>query len=584
MFLKRRDTIACLLILAAALAWTAGQKIMNQIPGAEDQAAVATTFAATRRTEGTAFGFTEDVTEGLSEDFTEYCSEDFSEINIEDLSDISYEDSYGELSAALSEVSAENLSETATDMFSEDFSGAATDIFSEDFSETATVMFSTEFFSGESLPEEAPALALPPDLWGFLLRALAVAAAFVSIFLLFRKSPSSGPDGAGLLLILADASFQNSGYMTRRMAVILYFVAVLLLLYALRELWGWLLSRCSLSWCALCRLIIKSRQPSLSLGLLFGWNLISILLLIGLLTRYPLTAALLSLAGLLLAALTGIGCLYKYGADLQHFQKQLELFQKGLPVTVKEHSFIQAETQLSAVSAQHEEAIRTAVTSERFKVELISNVSHDLRTPLTSILGYGELLEKEKLSPTGEEQLKRLNQKAGYMLELVESLFELTKVSSGAAECKKEEIDLIRLLEQTIGLFDDQLTAAGLSIRRQYETPSLLITTDGSRLHQVFANLLGNAIKYALPGTRIYLEVKCRETECAVRMVNTASYEMDFQPEEILQRFARGDKARSTQGSGLGLAIAQTYTESVGGQFQVVIDGDQFHAVVKLPL
>lgn len=572
MFLKRRDTIACLLILAAALAWTAGQKIMNQIPGAEDQAAVATTFAATRRTEGTAFDFTENVTEGLSEDFTEYCSEDFSEIYIEELSDISYEDSYGELSAALSEVSAENLSETATDMLS------------EDFSETATDMFSTEFFSGESLPEEAPALALPPDLWGFLLRALAVAAAFVSIFLLFRKSPSAGPDGAGLLLILADASFQNSGYMTRRMAVILYFVAVLLLLYALRELWGWLLSRCSLSWCALCRLIIKSRQPSLSLGLLFGWNLISIMLLIGLLTRYPLTAALLSLAGLLLAALTGIGCLYKYGADLQHFQKQLELFQKGLPVTVKEHSFIQAETRLSAVSAQHEEAIRTAVTSERFKVELISNVSHDLRTPLTSILGYGELLEKEKLSPTGEEQLKRLNQKAGYMLELVESLFELTKVSSGAAECKKEEIDLIRLLEQTIGLFDDQLTAAGLGVRRQYETPSFLITTDGSRLHQVFANLLGNAIKYALPGTRIYLEVKCRETECAVRMVNTASYEMDFQPEEILQRFARGDKARSTQGSGLGLAIAQTYTESVGGQFQVVIDGDQFHAVVKLPL
>lgn len=572
MFLKRRDTIACLLILAAALAWTAGQKIMNQIPGAEDQAAVATTFAATRRTEGTAFGFTEDVTEGLSEDFTEYCSEDFSEIYIEELSDISYEDSYGELSAALSEVSAENLSETATDMLS------------EDFSETATDMFSTEFFSGENLPEEAPALALPPDIWGFLLRALAVAAAFVSVFLLFRKSPSAGPDGAGLLLILADASFQNSGYMTRRMAVILYFLAVLLLLYALRELWGWLLSRCSLSWCALCRLIIKNRRPSLSLGLLFGWNLISILLLIGLLTRYPLTAALLSLAGLLLAALTGIGCLYKYGADLQHFQKQLELFQKGLPVTVKEHSFIQAETRLSAVSAQHEEAIRTAVTSERFKVELISNVSHDLRTPLTSILGYGELLEKEKLSPTGEEQLKRLNQKAGYMLELVESLFELTKVSSGAAECKKEEIDLIRLLEQTIGLFDDQLTAAGLGVRRQYETPSLLITTDGSRLHQVFANLLGNAIKYALPGTRIYLEVKCRETECAVRMVNTASYEMDFQPEEILQRFARGDKARSTQGSGLGLAIARTYTESVGGQFQVVIDGDQFHAVVKLPL
>ena len=102
-------------------------------------------------------------------------------------------------------------------------------------------------------------------------------------------------------------------------------------------------------------------------------------------------------------------------------------------------------------------------------------------------------------------------------------------------------------------------------------------------MHQVFANLLGNAIKYALTGTRIYLEVQ--ETECSylIRMMNTASYEMDFKPDEIMQRFARGDKARSTKGSGLGLAIAQTYTESVGGKFYVAVDGDQFSAIVELP-
>lgn len=524
MSLKRRDLIAYLLILASALAWTAGQKILNRIPGVEDDAAVTTTFSTTRR------------------------GEDFSEV------------SYERLSTAFSEDSTEDFSEAAADIFS-------TEIFSE---------------SEEHILEES--LAPPPALWGFLLRAFGIAAAFVSVFLLFQKAPFTGPDGAGVLLTLAGVLRLNGASAGGRLAVALYFLTILLLLYVLRELWGWLWHRCPISWCALCRFMINSRRTWLSFLLLFIWNLAAFLLLFDLIRQYPFTGAPLILAGLLIMILSGMGCLYKYAADLRHFQKQLEQFQNGLPVTVKEHSLIHAERQLSAVQSRHEEAIQTAVTSERFKVELISNVSHDLRTPLTSILGYGELLEKENLSPTGEEQLRRLNQKAGYMLDLVESLFELTKVSSGAAECKKEEIDLIRLLEQTIGLFDDQLTAAGLGVRRQYKTPSLPVTTDGSRLHQVFANLLGNAIKYALSGTRIYLEVKQTETECSVRMVNTASYEMDFQPEEILQRFARGDKARSTQGSGLGLAIAQIYTESVGGQFQVVIDGDQFHAIVRLPL
>jgi len=238
---------------------------------------------------------------------------------------------------------------------------------------------------------------------------------------------------------------------------------------------------------------------------------------------------------------------------------------------------------IGSMQASHEEALRTAITSERFKVELIANVSHDLRTPLTSILGYGELLRQETLSPTGQEQLRALNQKAGYMKDLVESLFELTKVQSGVIEPQKASLDLIRLLEQTLGLFDDELNQASLTVRRHYEITSLPVMSDGALLHQVFANLLGNAIKYALPGTRVHLEVREQETACTIRLTNTSSYEMNFQPEEILQRFARGDKARTTKGSGIGLAIAKTYTEAVGGQFQITIDYDQFSAIVTLP-
>lgn len=238
---------------------------------------------------------------------------------------------------------------------------------------------------------------------------------------------------------------------------------------------------------------------------------------------------------------------------------------------------------LLAQQQEKQNAIAQAVADERFKVELISNVSHDLRTPLTAILGYGELLEKENLSPEGAEQLQKLNRKSRYMRDLVDSLFELTKVSSGTVEAKIDRIDLIRLLEQTIGLAEDALQDAGLVVKRKYCENAISLATDGARMHQVFMNLLENAMKYALKGSRIYLNVLDAEESYEISLVNTASYEMDFTPEEIVERFARGDKARSTQGSGIGLAIASTYTESVGGSFRVEIDGDQFRAIVRLP-
>ena len=169
------------------------------------------------------------------------------------------------------------------------------------------------------------------------------------------------------------------------------------------------------------------------------------------------------------------------------------------------------------------------------------------------------------------------------MSGLVDSIFELTKVSSGVVEAKKEKIDLISVLEQTVGLLQDELDKAGLPVKREYEIENCPLISDGYLLHQVFTNLLGNAVKYALSGTRIYITVKMDGDSIVVCMMNTASYEMDFSPEEILQRFTRGDKARTGQGSGLGLAIAKTYTEAVGGHFHVEVSGDQFRAVVTVP-
>ena len=426
-------------------------------------------------------------------------------------------------------------------------------------------------------------------LLGSILSFASVVSAGMAIFVLFQKNPICGPDGLSMLVALFTTTYHILLSMEFRadikaLALIFKIVCAFAVLFGIRELFGWLRARFSVSWCLVHRIVKRCTAPQISLLVFVGWIIAS---LIGF--TYFLNAnngqryIIICISCFLLSVIFGICCLWKYGTDLNHFKKQLDNYQKGDPIAVGDGAFSATESQLLDVQAQHEEAVRTAVTSERFKVELISNVSHDLRTPLTSILGYSELLQKETLTPDGQEQLHFLHQKACYMNELVESLFELTKVSSGVVESKKEQIDLVRLLEQTVGLFDDQLVKAGLTVRRSYETDSVSVVTDGARMHQVFANLLGNAIKYALAGTRIYLEVKEKEHSYFIRMVNTASYEMDFKADEIIQRFARGDKARSTKGSGLGLAIAQTYTESVGGSFRVVVDGDQFSAIVELP-
>ena len=458
--------------------------------------------------------------------------------------------------------------------------------------ELSTYTLSPTTETQEALPEEETPVQTGGKFWGVALCFLGLACAASGIVLLRQKKPVLGPDGVGLVIGAAWGAlyaWRKGGFDSFLVISNLSAVPLLLIdfsfLFLLRELWGWIWAKFSLSWCLSWRLARRRKWPQLSLLIHTGWIVASAA---GMGCAWVLWKGVHVDSAPLFWCFAVNGtlallCLWRYGADLGHFQKQLENYQKGQPISVGKGAFSGTEAQLVDIQTQHKEAIQKAVTSERFKVELIANVSHDLRTPLTSILGYGELLEKETLSPEGREQLKRLNRKAGYMSELVESLFQLTKVSSGVEESSQAEIDLVRLLEQTIGLFDDQLGKAGLTVRRNYAAGAIPVVTDGARMHQVFANLLGNAIKYALPGTRIFLEVKETDSGYRVRMMNTASYEMDFRPEEIVQRFARGDKARSTKGSGLGLAIAQTYTESVGGTFRVAVDGDQFSAIVELP-
>lgn len=435
---------------------------------------------------------------------------------------------------------------------------------------------------------------------GFGLLAAGTVLAVVFLFVMIQKRPYLGPEAeifllfSGILLLWqyldSPVFFIGSVWILLPGAVRAAFLWVLfsVILISARSVWSWVCARFAPEWSAGHRLgmLVSDSSGHQSRYLVFQliWIIFSLLgcLFLAVSAQQHLSW-LLPGSGFLSAAVLSLYCFKKRTQDMEHLAEQIRRLHQGSSINVCGGAWKAEEEMLIDLNRQRDEAVRTAVTSERFKVDLISNVSHDLRTPLIAILGYGELLQKEHLSADGTIQLAELNRKAGYMRDLVDSLFELTKVSSGVLECKKETIDLLRLLEQTIGLFDDALKEKNLSVRRHYPSDSLPILTDGARMHQVFANLIGNAIKYTLPGTRIHLEVKKTSSGCTVRMVNISSYEMDFDSTEILQRFVRGDKARTSHGSGLGLAIAQTYTESVGGTFEVKIDGEQFAAIVTLP-
>ncbi len=413
---------------------------------------------------------------------------------------------------------------------------------------------------------------------------LGVLLGITGVFVLLQKKPIIGPDGmcalyflgswgyGFLISVLGDAPMASG-----RWVVVFFF------LLSLRILWGWCLGGFSSEWCLLRRLGKKASGEGNVLLLYLAWTILGLVALGAYGFTYAYAHHWIFYGAGTVTIFFGLFFLWKYAMELQHFKSQLENFRRELPVEVKEGTFSQTESQLVQISKAHQEALWTAVKAERFKVDLIANVSHDLRTPLTSILGYSELLEQEELSPKGKTHLTRLREKSVYMNELVESLFELTKVESGALEPNWEQIDLVRLLEQTIGFIEDSIQSSDSRIRRRYAVEELQILSDGSMLHRVFLNLLGNALKYALEGTRIYLDLKEERDSAHIRLVNTANYEMDFSEEEILQRFARGDKARTTQGSGLGLAIAQTYIEALGGTFRIEVDGDRFSAFVTLP-
>lgn len=225
------------------------------------------------------------------------------------------------------------------------------------------------------------------------------------------------------------------------------------------------------------------------------------------------------------------------------------------------------------------------VKNEHMKIDLITNVSHDLKTPLTSIVSYVSLLSKEKdLPPRAKEYVQVLEDKSQRLKHLIEDLFDLSKASSRNIEVHREILDFGKLARQVCADLEDIIAASGLKFVYKLSEDPVIIRSDGNRLHRVLDNLVVNAIKYSMAGTRVHLSLSVRLNTAVFEISNVSATEIDYTEDEIIGRFVRGDKNRSTDGSGLGLAIAKSYTELCGGTMRIFLDGDLFKAVLYFPV
>ena len=229
-------------------------------------------------------------------------------------------------------------------------------------------------------------------------------------------------------------------------------------------------------------------------------------------------------------------------------------------------------------------AVENEVKSERMKAELITNVSHDLKTPLTSIITYIDLLKTEGLdSENGAKYLGVLEQKSQRLKVLTDDLFEAAKAASGSLELRLETLDVGALLTQGLGELSDRIDSSGLDLRVDLPEERITLKADGRLLWRALENVLCNALKYSLPGSRIYVSAARHDGKVRLTFKNVSATPLNIPPDELLERFKRGDDSRSSEGSGLGLAIAKSLVELQGGSFKLDIDGDLFKVTIVMP-
>ncbi len=229
-------------------------------------------------------------------------------------------------------------------------------------------------------------------------------------------------------------------------------------------------------------------------------------------------------------------------------------------------------------------AVKTSMKDEQMKTDLITNVSHDIKTPLTSIINYVDLLKRLKMEQEpAKSYIDILDNKAQRLKQLTDDLVEASKISSGNIVLNKEKLNLTELINQSFGEFSEKLEEKNLQVIFADNNVSAFIYADSRRMWRVVENLFNNICKYAMEGTRVYVDMLSEDGRIGVSFKNISKQQMNIRPEELTERFIRGDSSRSTEGSGLGLSIAQSLVQVQGGSFQIYLDGDLFKVVIEFP-
>lgn len=226
-------------------------------------------------------------------------------------------------------------------------------------------------------------------------------------------------------------------------------------------------------------------------------------------------------------------------------------------------------------------AVENSLKKERMQTELITNVSHDLKTPLTSIINYVDLLKRENLTdPKAQEYLRVLDEKSQRLKVLTEDVVEASKASTGNIKFEMNDIDFIEMVQQVIGEFEEKFQEKNLTMMVHFTDEPSMIYADGQKMWRVLENVFGNVVKYAMEGTRVYAEISNRDKKVIFSLKNISAQPLNFSADELTERFIRGDVARNTEGSGLGLSIAKSLTELQGGEFKLYLDGDLFKVMI----
>ena len=272
----------------------------------------------------------------------------------------------------------------------------------------------------------------------------------------------------------------------------------------------------------------------------------------------------------------------KFTRDCSKIEKKLEEMKNGdnsVPLNIDDFTlkFKDTAQNINNISEGIEIAVQERMKSERLKAELITNVSHDIKTPLTSIINYVDLLKKEKIeNEKAKEYIFILENKSQRLKKLTEDLVEASKIQTGNVSLKKEKINVELLIKQAAGEFEDKFSKKGLDTIIESDKNEVFILADNRYMYRIIENLFSNISKYAMENSRVYIDIKTRKDKVNICIKNISKEKLNISSDELMQRFVRGDSSRATEGSGLGLSIAQNLTTIQGGTFNLVLDGDLF--------